>query len=177
MAEIDQELGRYAPDFFLVREKVERILHDSFVTSPPVLPHKVAGSYGLKVIFTTVPPQNNQIVSGFYDVRSSTIYVNVEDPPDRQTFTIAHEFGHAVLHKDLYSTNPERYKVLLRGPLRAEKDPLEQEANTFAAHLLVPRMFLTKYYPSASIEELARLFIVSEEVIKFRLENERSRAA
>lgn len=177
MAEVDQELGRRAPDFFLVREKVEKILHNNFVTSPPVLPHKIAESYGLKVIFTTVPPQNNQIVSGFYDVRSSTIYVNLEDPPDRQTFTIAHEFGHVDLHKDLYSRHPERYKVLLRGPLRAETDPLEREANAFAAQLLVPQMFLEKYSSKASIEELARLFIVSEEVIKFRLEHERSRAA
>ena len=177
MLAFDQLLGRPAPDLMLVREKVDKILHDNFVTSPPVLPHKIVNSYGLKVIFTTVPLQNGRVVSGFYNVLSSTIYINTEEPPNTQTFTIAHEFGHAVLHKDLYAQHPETYKPLLRKPIRAETDPLEQEANFFAAELLVPRVFLGKYYPKASVEELARLFIVPEEVIKFRLDNDQSAAA
>jgi len=177
MAEVDQQLGRIVPNFALVRERVEKVLADNYVTSPPVVPYKIALNYGLKVLFTTVPTQTDGVVSGLYDVKTNSIYVNTEDPPERQTFTIAHEFGHALLHKDLYAQHPDRYKVLMRAPLRAETDPLEQEANAFATQLLIPKMLLDKYAPKASIGELARLFIVSEEVIRFRLENEHSAAA
>lgn len=177
MADVDPQLGRFVPDLALVRERVDKVVHDNYVTSPPVLPYKIATNYGLKVLFTAFPAQTTGVISGVYDVKTNSIYVNTEDPPERQTFTIAHEFGHALLHKDLYAQHPDRYKVLMRAPLRAETDPLEQEANAFATQLLIPKMFLDKYYPKASIGELARLFIVSEEVIKFRLENEHSAAA
>ncbi len=177
MAEVDPKLGRLVPDLGLVRERVEKVLRDNYVTSPPVVPFKIATNYGLRVLFTTFQPQATGVVSGLYQVDTNTIYVNTEDPPDRQTFTIAHEFGHALLHKDLYAKDPDRYTVLMRTPLRAETDPLEQEANAFATQLLIPKMFLDKYYQKASIGELARLFVVSEEVIRFRLENEHSAAA
>lgn len=46
---------------------------------------------------------------------------------ERQIFTIAHELGHLVLHKDSYDAS-----------LDAENDAEEEQANSFAGHFLVP---------------------------------------
>jgi Zn-dependent peptidase ImmA (M78 family) len=96
------------------------------------------------------------------------IYVSEKEHPRRQTFTIAHELGHALLHGKLFESHPEDYQVLLRTPIGATKDPLEQEANAFAGHLLVPASLLAKYQRIADNSELARLFNVSEDVIRYR---------
>jgi Zn-dependent peptidase ImmA (M78 family) len=176
MPEFHPHLGRSAPDYRLVRQTVDRVLTENVVTTPPVLPKEIAQNYGIEVLFADFGGVSNE-VSGFFDFSARAIYVNNKDPSTRQGFTIAHELGHFMLHSDLFSRHPEEYKVLLRAPIGGVKDPLEQEANAFAAHLLVPRAFLERYYKVASPKELARLFIVSEEVIRYRLKNEYDLAA
>jgi len=161
-------LGRNAPDYRLVMERVSQILKENYITEPPVSVRDIANNYGIITLFADFGEENKD-VSGFLDLNNRTIYVNTNDPPRRQTFTIAHEFGHANLHSDLYKRYPEEYKVLLRIPIGASKDPLEQEANAFAAHLLVPKSFLDRYLRIASVSELSRLFNVSEDVIRFRV--------
>ncbi|WP_315797902.1 ImmA/IrrE family metallo-endopeptidase [Bradyrhizobium sp. SZCCHNRI3043] len=157
-----------APDYRLVMAKAREVLRANFISEPPVSPIEIAQSYGLKVLFADFSGGDISDVSGFLDLGGSTIFVNKDEPARRQTFTIAHELGHALLHRDLFLKHPEEYKVLLRAPIGLERDPLEQEANAFAAHLLVPAAFLEKYSKIASNAELARLFNVSEDVIRFR---------
>jgi len=135
------------------------------------LPKEIAANYGITVLFADFGQEHKE-VSGFYDGKSRAIYVNVDDNPRRQTFTIAHELCHFLLHGNLFRDHPEDYRVLLRYLIGAAKEPLEQEANCFAANLLVPRSFLDKYYRIASVQELARLFIVFGDVIRFRLQHE-----
>ena len=96
--------------------------------------------------------------------------MNKEDPINRRTFTIAHEIGHYVLHKEEIQQHPENYQVLFRDFTFQEDNPLEKEANTFAANLLVPVGMLEKFKDySASI--LSTLFNVSQQVITFRLKD------
>lgn len=52
------------------------------------------------------------------------------------------------------------------------KDFREQEADVFAAHLLVPKFLLDRYYKIASIDDLSQLFVVSMPVIKNRIQFE-----
>ncbi|WP_272915751.1 ImmA/IrrE family metallo-endopeptidase [Aristophania vespae] len=52
---------------------------------------------------------------------------------------------------------------------KTAKPPEEVEADIFAANLLVPFNILKKYAPIASPCELARLFMVSEDVIHNQL--------
>ena len=49
------------------------------------------------------------------------------------TFTLAHEIGHWLLHRD-----DHRELVTLRRDLSAARNPTEWEANRFAVHLLMP---------------------------------------
>ena len=65
------------------------------------------------------------------------IRVNKSDHSFRRRFTIAHELGHFLMHKDLRKEFIER-----RSPIAKEKPWYEQEADAFAAHLLVPLEFL-----------------------------------
>lgn len=134
---------------------------------PPINPAKIATEIAVEVYFAEFTG-NYTNVSGFFDAFNNKIYVNKAESPTRQAFTIAHELGHKILHEEWAKSND--YKFLLREKLELpSKDWHEQEANTFAANLLVPEKMLSKYRNIASIGELARLFSVSESVIRNRL--------
>ena len=75
-------------------------------------------------------------VEGFIDLRSKEIFVNKDSHPNRQTFTIAHELGHAFLHLSDFEMDPSLYQVLMRKPIGSVTDPFEQEANTFAHDIM-----------------------------------------
>jgi Zn-dependent peptidase ImmA (M78 family) len=149
-----------------------KVLNDNYVTEPPVRVAEIAEAYSWPVKFVTWPPQYAH-VSGYCDFDEHHIAVNAAEPAKRQRFTIAHELGHAILHREIIRSAPNRYNALLRAPLGGVKDPLEQEANMFAAHLLVPRNMLDRYVNVASDAELSTVFIVSEDVIRYRRQNER----
>lgn len=137
--------------------------------SPPVNIKELAKNYGLEVIEFDFGEEANNI-SGFIDIEKKKIYVNSNDSENRKTFTVAHELGHWLLHREKLDTNPD-YAILYRQPLgKANKDPIEAEANFFAATLLVPKELLDKE-ENKDPTYLAGRFKVSEEVIGYRLED------
>lgn len=170
-------LNRPVPDWTLVEDEVASLLSQHDVYEPPVPLNEMLRSEGLQLQFGDFPEQQAN-VAGFIRLSERKIYVNAADAPRRQTFTIAHELGHWVLHRPLLDAHPELYRVLRRDrPIQVKPpSPLEQEANGFAGRLLVPRPLLDRYWlraivrPSAST--LARIFAVSEDVIRFRLKFE-----
>jgi|HubBroStandDraft_1064217.scaffolds.fasta_scaffold00065_2 Zn-dependent peptidase ImmA (M78 family) len=168
--DVEQHLGRPAPDYRLAESAAQKLLKESVITTPPVLPLQIAESYGVTVIFAKFAEKFSK-VSGFLDLGNNTIYVNGHDTPNRQTFTIAHELGHAQLHSSLFQKYPQYYQVLMRGPIGSASNALEKEANCFAANLLVPSQLLEKFYKVATPRELSRLFIVSEDIIRWRIQN------
>ena len=80
---------------------------------------------------------------GGISFETNTIFVNasIEDHEGRYTFTIAHEIGHHVLHKELYDELiSDRSQILCR---EEKKKPLiEKQADRFAASLMMPRRML-----------------------------------
>lgn len=163
-----EHLGRGAPNYGLVMASVNKCLSENYITEPPVSPVEISRNNGTRVLFADFP-ENENVISGFLDFSNNIIYVNKTEPARRQTFTIAHELGHALLHRELFTNFPDDYIVLFRGPLGSSKDPLEQEANAFAANLLVPKTMLSKYIRIGNTAELSRLFNVSEDVIRYRM--------
>lgn len=152
-------------DFKLAAQKANDLLADFGLVKPPINPVDIAQRLGLKVWFVTFNGEYDK-VSGFYDVDEQAIYVNKDEYPHRQTFTVAHELGHHLLHKEWAKS--EAYRMMFRNE-GASKDPYEQEANAFAANLLVPLDMLNEYKSVASKAELAELFLVSAPVIENRL--------
>ncbi|QOL19797.1 ImmA/IrrE family metallo-endopeptidase [Candidatus Bodocaedibacter vickermanii] len=158
------------PDYSASKKRASEILEEASIIQPPIITQKLCETYGIKVKFVIFTEDN---ISGMMDFKSNTIYVNDQEGYARNNFTIAHELGHYFLHKDYYLKHPNEYEILYRKPISsAQNSPIEKEANTFAAHLLVPKKFLDQYYEFASIQSLAKLFAVSEEVISYRLKNE-----
>lgn len=160
---------RSSPDYQAVKKEVQR-LHRSFsINSPPVNPVAIAKGLGVGVQFAKFSG-DYQNVSGFFDPEENLIIVNQDEYPLRQTFTIAHELGHALLHKDWVKSDD--YRIFWRDDDTDKGEVHEKEANAFAAHLLVPRKFLDSVYDELSVEDLSRLFAVSVPVIKNRLHYE-----
>ena len=154
------------PDYAKVKREVARLIHEFGIIEPPVDPTRIARSIGVNVFFVTFEAQK-QNVSGFFDCDEGAIFVNRDEYPLRQTFTIAHELGHKVLHERWARSSD--YRVLLRDSSYSADEPHEKEANAFAAHLLVPRFLLDKYWRRFSPEQLSTLFAVSVPMIKNRL--------
>lgn len=74
------------------------------------------------------------------DARERTIYVRREDPLVRQRLAIAHALGHYWMHMrggDVRGFKDFAAQLAWAGP--NNPGPLEQEANHFAAELLMPR--------------------------------------
>lgn len=153
-------------NYQLAESKALRLLNEYGLTEPPVDPRLVADMVGVRVTFVRFSGEEDQ-VSGFYDYDENEIVVNRQEAPLRQTFTIAHELGHKVLH-DVWAKSAE-YRVLLRDPSQQSKDAHEQEANAFAANLLMPRFMMDAYVENHTPQQLARLFAVSLPAMQARL--------
>lgn len=154
------------PNYRRAEQEAQRILDDMAVTAPPINPVQIAELLGLNVIFATFSGKSRGI-SGFFDCEENAIFVNEEEFPLRQTFTVAHELGHSVLHGDWART--EDYQVLWRDPTKQHQDFREKEANAFAASLLMPRELMDQYWEKLSPAQLSRLFAVSVPAMKNRL--------
>ena len=81
---------------------------------------------------------------GGISFETNTIFVNasIEDHEGRYTFTIAHEIGHHVLHRDIYNDLvADRSQILCRE--EKQKPLIERQADRFAAALMMPRYRLS----------------------------------
>lgn len=156
-----------------VKKLSEQVLEENYIEEPPVNIYEVAKNYGLEVEEQYFPARYSQI-SGFIteDNGKPHLVVNAADSQNRKNFTVGHELGHWLMHRDKLRDDP-KVGVLFRIPLgKLNVDPLEKQANTFAANLLVPeKMLLERKKLGLSQKDLANIFGVSEEVIGYRLEH------
>lgn len=163
--EVPSRLDR--PRWDLCRRRADELTAAFSVPPIPVL--EIAERSGVDVIFDPFDKYADT-VAGFCDFANRRLYVNSADPLNRQTFTIAHELGHWILHRDYFLAHPDRYPVLARFQRVDRSNPFEQEANKFAANLLVPRRLLAPV-KNAPITALASIFAVSREMMEIRLQD------
>ncbi|MCD0417283.1 ImmA/IrrE family metallo-endopeptidase [Rubrivivax sp. JA1024] len=153
------------PDYKKAKAEAHHLLDRFNITAPPVNPVDIARHLGVDVLFVEFD-EIDQNISGFFDCSENAIYVNKSEWPLRQTFTVAHELGHKILHEEW--ANSSDYKMLFRDQ-DADGDFREKEANSFAANLLVPRCMLNDVWTRFPVEQLSKLFAVSVPVIKNRI--------
>jgi Zn-dependent peptidase ImmA (M78 family) len=139
----------------------------SIYSVPPIPALEIAEMSGVDVVFADFGKANEQ-VAGFCDFAAAKLYVNANDITTRQTFTIAHELGHWILHKRYFDAHPEEYDILPRFQTVERSDAFEKEANLFAASLLVPKRLL-KPVEHAPVSSLADAFAVSRTMMEYRL--------
>jgi Zn-dependent peptidase ImmA (M78 family) len=139
--------------------------------SAPVDIVAIANVLGLKVYESQELPQG---IAGkiFIDKKHGgesgyTILVRGADNFARKRFTIAHEVAHYLLHKHLFRGGELVDDALYRSNLSTH---VEIQANGLAADLLMPWHLLA---PRAheGVSELARLFQVSEQAMRIRLDS------
>jgi len=115
-----------------------RVLEAYKISEPVVDVTKIAQGEDYEIKEVKMPSEYEG-VAGFHDKDKKIIYVASDDSPSRKLFTIAHELGHVFLAHPNYS-------VLFRIPKKdTEYSVEEQEANSFAAHLLMPTYMVQKY--------------------------------
>lgn len=113
--------------------------------------------FDVKVFYSNMEGFNNpNEISGYSLVNSEgtpEIVLNVNDSIQRQRFTMAHEFGHIVMHWNWLMKKDEgakleedKYEVLFRKTSYStfDNDLKEIQANEFAAELLLPHELIIK---------------------------------
>jgi Zn-dependent peptidase ImmA (M78 family) len=122
-------------------------------------------------------------VSGMLVIKEkqTVIAINEKHALTRQRFTIAHEFGHYVLHKNLSNVFFDESLVFFRDQESANGTKYQEiEANNFAAELLMPEALLKKHLAlkpldafdeadNSGICQLAQEFGVSTQALTIRL--------
>lgn len=136
---------------------------------PPIPVVELAERSGVNVVFTDMGKFAEE-VAGLLDFTAKRMYVNKADRPQRQRFTVAHELGHWVLHREAFEKNPAAYPVLPRFQMVEKSNAFEQEANAFASELLVPKHLLDPVR-TAPVSMLADVFDVSKTMMEFRLQH------
>lgn len=113
------------------------------------------------------------------------IIINNSKPLVRQYFTLAHEFGHYLLHKEWLIDHPndgfiektstfDNLSALMRPdtpPLSPDEIKREKEANNFAAEILMPHEKVEEFWNlTHDVGECAKAFQVSISAMAIRLE-------
>jgi len=148
-----------------IRKVIERHTQDV-----PVKVENVALELGILV---RVEPMDLEIAGKI--VRESrgspsgfAIYINARDPERRRRFTLAHEIGHYVLHRDMLGDG------LIDTALYRSKlsDWSERQANRFAADLLMPAALVRGLFRGGMVtfSALSEALQVSTDAVRIRLD-------
>jgi len=166
-----------APRFSVARKRAVELLKEARIRKAPVPIEKLVGQVNATLRYEPFAGQVYGMVHRNKD-GSAVIGVNSMDAPNRQRFTIAHEIGHLLLHKDEHLHVDEKSIIGLRNEKSSTAtDEKEIEANQFAAELLMPLKFLDKdlqKFPDnieaeVAVASLARQYQVSEQAMTVRL--------
>jgi len=161
--------------------EAKKLVAELKIIHPPVPVERVARHLGARIRFS---PFDGEI-SGMIYIKDEVpiIGVNSLHPPNRQRFTIAHECGHLVLHRDLITREihvDKKFPILRRdGKSATGTELIEIEANQFAAELTMPHAFLLRALGNDVVDiddtelvnRLAKEFKVSADAMQIRMTN------
>lgn len=147
------------------RSDAQAVLRDTWTLGAPVDPKRIADNLGITVRY--LPLEQN--VSGMLRVEDdfAEIYVNSNDVPTRQRFTIAHELGHYIERTSQGKTD-FNFIDYRSGDVY---DLHEFYADEFAGALLMPATELQARRESETpLPLIARHFGVSVAALQKRIE-------
>lgn len=148
--------------------------HDVAVLPVPV--EKIMKAEGLAVRYAPLAADMSGM--SFVKEEQRVVVVNSLHHPNRQRFTLAHEYGHHVLDAELLRSGVHVDKVVLhRGELAAQgTDDIEIRANRFASEILMPEALirplaegLMDWNDEAGLTRLAQKCKVSLAALQYRL--------
>lgn len=146
-----------------------------YTARAPVDVRGLAQSLGIRVVELRLPEN----ISGAIRARNHTnteyeIVVNSEHSEVRKRFTIAHELGHHIYHRDLLGRGVGDTRAYRAEGTEYPNPHItwreERQANTFAANVLMPEVLVSHYrHLGMSPRALASKFNVSEQAMRIRL--------
>lgn len=161
-----------------IEEMAEKILKETECFAVPVNVKKCLNANDINLQEVELEDE----VSGFFIMKDKKphIGVNKNHSEKRRRFTIAHEFGHFILHSKETPLFVDKTERTLYRNLESSTGEIvkEREANSFAAAFLMPRRLLKREIDNCDIESigsiteyLAKKFNVSEKAMEHRLTN------
>ncbi len=128
-----------------IENSVLELLELVGVSRPPVPVERIARLRGAEIRYVPFEGEISGLIAR--EVESIIIGVTAIHSKERQRFTVAHEIAHLELgHLDSLDENihvDRHFKVMLRSGRSSElSDPMEKEANSYAAQLLMPDTML-----------------------------------
>lgn len=136
---------------------------------PPIDLNQILAKYGITL---KAGKFDDSSVSGAFDRETNTIFLSDSDPIQRQTFTVGHELGHFLLHKNKKKEVFKRVQAIQLDYAGPDDQAEEVEANYFAATLIMPTDLVRTYWVvMKETEHLSTLFGVSETAVYWRLKN------
>lgn len=163
----------------IARQKARDVLSQFGIVSAPVPIERIIKKH--QIVLQYAPFEEDLSGMAYINEGLSIIAVNALHPPNRQRFSAAHELGHHLLHADELSRAvhvDKGTRVLLRDDVASQgTDPVEVQANVFAAELLMPIDLLRKAVDEdevdidddSKIDALAKKFKVSASALRYRL--------
>ncbi len=155
------------------------LLEEHKINVPPVNVQSLAEALGASVRLEQLDPNVSGLLVRSPD-RRVVIGVNAQHHPNRRRFTIAHEIGHLVLHKETPGVFVDEHMVHFRADASSKQtDPKEVEANFFAAALLLPKEMLVAdirerqldAMDEVALKALTERYGVSQQALTIRLVN------
>ena len=139
--------------YLKIRKKVKSLISKYNTNNP----FELADHLGIKVIFEPLGS-----INGYYNkqLRMKQIHINNELEYHMQTFTAAHELGHALLH-------PNANTPFLRNNTGLLVNKYEIEANKFAIELIIQDEDLSEYQDYTT-GQISRMLGYTEEIVKLR---------
>ncbi|MEX0799862.1 MAG: ImmA/IrrE family metallo-endopeptidase [Dehalococcoidia bacterium] len=154
------------------RQRAKNILEMFRVNEPPTDVHGIAGELGFMVIPYDFPEDTSAMLLIREDAK--VIGVNENHAEVRQRFSIAHELGHYLNGHEDFTVRGGQEKIRVDGEFDFT-DPQqrrEQEANEFAAELLMPESMLKRDIAAAGrldVPALTKRYNVSEQAMWIQL--------
>jgi len=143
---------------------------DRYTQDAPVSVEAIARELGISVSHDAMEPDiAGKIVRDMFGRSPAgySIVINGRDSHRRQRFTLAHEIGHYILHRDLTCDG------LIDSALYRSKlgEWYEQQANRWAANTLMPAGLVRGLYRGGmkSLAALSETLDVSEPAVRIRL--------
>lgn len=137
-----------------ISEQVQKLIKRYKTTSP----YAICELKNIAIFYDELEPD----VRGFYQYykRKSMIHLNANIDVNLQRVVLAHELGHAVLHKDYNCVFLSRHTYMA-------KNIYEYQANLFSAELLLPQR-VPEQYVDMSYQNLAAIYRVPIELVMMK---------
>lgn len=160
-----------------IDKMIDNLLAEHGVNEPYVPVDKMIKAKGIAIREIDLKDISGMLVR---EQGAVVIGVNSKQAKTRQRFTLAHEFGHYLLHEGKAVHYDKEFRLDLRSSASSKGTDIEEiEANYFGSSLLMPRTFLERDVSDRfidiedgnAVKDLADRYRVSQQAMNLRLLN------